>query len=174
MERERKNRGGTLIPFPQKTGPRREPLAEGAEPGPCAQMSILPGRILAKEDAICELERILGYEVRETNLFFLGIPDRVMCHAFPGGVELSDLSSRRLLPGHPAERLIDVGQWVEGWYFSVFWRGDAIIGRFISKDGLYTLACRSLEQFVRDPHSRYGKFTLASFIDTLIYGDPPD
>jgi hypothetical protein len=170
---ERKGKGAQIIEFPARAN---APTADFTHAKDAHDAAILrmPVKTLEKHEALEELGRIVGPDEMTPNVFFLAFPDTVRSSAFPGGVEFYDMETERPSGRHAEESMLDIGRWVTGWYLSVFEKGDLLICRYINNDPACTLACRVLQQPVYDPSARYRKYTLESFIDTLIYGDPPD
>ncbi len=163
---EKKGRVADVIPFAPKPRPAGgSPLAEG--PGklvPC------PPRPVAAAEATTMLSLSGRISVRPTALVELGAPKDLMLSLVDGGVEIFDSGSSRSRPFSPTDS--DLG-WVGSFYIGVYEDGGRIMCRYLNREpGRRALS--SLEQPVHDPSSRMGKFTMDSFIESVIFGDEPD
>ncbi len=151
--------------FPPPREHRRPPLDEA--PGALVP---LPAKEVGHHEAAAALSSIGVMGVRPTALAELGAPQKLMLSKIEGGYEIHDLGSRRASPFSRAEPTPD---WVRSFYLAVFEDGGRLLCRYLNREpGRRALG--SLEQPVFDPAERAGRFSLDSFIETVIFGDPPD
>lgn len=146
---------------------RPPPLKDGFQ-----GVAVIPAKVLRIEDSLVEVRRVLGTEANDGCCALIGFPEFVKFSTFPGGIEFYDTDSTRPSPRKPDETLIAPMTWVKKWYFSIFQQGDKLMGRYINKkddhNGLPTL-----EQPIRDPETRIGKYTFRTFTETIIFEERP-
>lgn len=166
------------LPLPEKAAKKKKPSLTArlfrkakAEPEEVGKLFKIPPKTITAEEAVNALRKLFPDDVTTTTHLELRFPDKVKFYSFPYGVEFFDMHSERPQPIHPDETLKDL-EWVKHWYFAVFRRGDMIIGRFIDRSLSHPWI--PLEQPLYHPTARYGRYSLRSFIETMVYGDPPD
>jgi hypothetical protein len=163
------DKGGRVVHlrFPEKSNASGDPARTFRKSK--AEFHVLPARVMSAEEAIKELNRFIPGEGKQVTSALLRFPDNVMFCSFPGGIEFYDSSSDR--PCYPTadESLHDIVGWVKHWYFSVFKKGDMLLGRFV--DHAYPgRKCAPLEYPIHVPGSE--RFSLEKFIRLINEGGP--
>jgi hypothetical protein len=193
MERDGK-KGRVIIPLPLQSKAKPSPSqdAEGRNPlsdeGPLpsstlrkakglsnhdSSLVMLPDKLITAEHAIDKLRVVLPDDVNYFTHLELDFPPEVRFRSIPGGIEFYDAESLRPKPFHLDETLPEILPWVKRWYLSVFQQFGKLMGRFFSES--YQGGRQvSIEQPIKDPSARIGKYSLAAFIESIVHGESPD
>ncbi len=150
----------------------QRPRAPGGSPlvdGPGKAVAILAHEVEHSE-ALAAISSLGVMSVRASALAELGAPGKLKLSRIDGGYEVYDTSSSRHAPFSRAESSFD---WVRSFYLAVFEDGGLLMCRYLNREpGRRVLG--ALEQPVFDPRSRAGKYSMDSFIESVLFGDPPD